>query len=626
MRISTDKAAEMTGKDDETPSAYLFAGLRLSTQNQSLSWAEEGGEPIALTSKLYHLLLTFAARPGEVLSKESIVELVWPGQFVTDAALAKQIQRLRSALPVATDGTPLVETHWGRGYRFVCPVEPEYASRSEVASHEPLARDSRPTRFYLVTSLVAALALGVVLIQDSEVSEPSPKTVKLVPVSGQSDALSEGAAEYLATRFGSAAHLTPVLKTEAPPAQATDKAGLDLFTQLQAPIAAVRLERDDESYQVWITLRSEDLISQATMRDASVHRLLERTVRWMQEETPYVKLSDRPLTNEFALSSYFEGLASSNCEVTKPFLRAAITSDERLGAAWVRLASCELSQGQALDAAATVEALLGTLKNTGDPALELDATLIAARAYRELGSEGPAREHLERALSLVEINAVSPLRRVSALAGIAMLASLDGNADGALEAHRQRLEIARSEYDLPQFIAAIQLDIAAVALISGDYDLMRSYSQDARQILEEEGDRDLLLRSYRYLITADFRNNNVDAAAQLALAARPVLAEVSDSVDLGFFMQFAAIALNARGYLSEGREYTAKLRELETAASNPFFGVFADITVFHRLYAQGKFEEAYTFAASTRARLETRDGHHSALPQALAFEALSASR
>jgi hypothetical protein len=155
---------------------------------------------------------------------------------------------------------------------------------------------------------------------------------------------------------------------------------------------------------------------------------------------------------------------------------------------------------------------------------------------------------------------------------------------------------------------------------------MRRNAEHARQYAEDTGDAALLIRSYRFLITSYFRNNDMDAAVQLALAARPLLAKAGRGADSGYFMQFAAIALNGRGHLTEGREYTAQLRGIEASTANPMFGVLADTTVFHRLYAQGRYQEGYTFAAALRSRLETDGKRHSALPQALAFEALSASR
>lgn len=632
MGPSDDVSVEISDPAERAPLAYRFAGFRLSAQHQRLERIAGGEQPTALTTKLYHLLLTFAARPREVISKESIVQAVWPGQVVTDAALAKQMQRLRKLLSTGPDDPPLIETHWGRGYRFICDVQPEYAlTDSASADKAPTPGETRDTRnpvrrvsaLALVVA-VAGLVIAVTLNQERE-APASPGTIALLPVSDPDNALSDGAAEYLAARLGPGAQLTPVMTAQASPERAAELGSLELFERRGRPVAAVHLARDEARYRLQIDLRGEDLVSQATMRDESIQRLLERAAAWMHEQTGIERRSTGN-SSEFALASYFQALIATDCDASVPFLRAAVSSDPQLLEARLRLVNCELAQGRTVDAVAGAETLLALAAGDANTGIALRARLAAARALRTLGRVDESEAHLSEAVAQLASGDVAPLQRLPALAAIAMLADMEAAPTKALAARLERLELATAEYPVPAFLAAIHLEIAEGGLVSGDYDLMRVHAEEARAIVEENGDRDGLIRSYRFLITSYFRGNKLDAAAQLALAARPLLAEINGSPDAAVFMQFAGIALNATGHLDEGRAYTAQLRQLETSTANPMFGVFADTTLFHRLFARGAFEEAYTFAASLRARLEARDGQHSALPQAIAFEALGASR
>lgn len=218
------------------------------------------------------------------------------------------------------------------------------------------------------------------------------------------------------------------------------------------------------------------------------------------------------------------------------------------------------------------------------------------------------------------------MQRMSALAAVALLANLNGSPEQALNAQQERLELALSEYPIPQFVADIHLDIAEVGLANGDYALMRTHAEAARELIEEFGSHESLVRSYRFLITSYFRANDMDAAVQLALSAGSIVDAASATPDKAYFMQFAAIALNGRGHLRAGREYSARLRKLEADSANPMYGALADMTVFHRLYAKGAYAEGYAFATSLRERIEANNNRHSSLPLALAFEAIAAAR
>ncbi|HBO13396.1 MAG TPA: hypothetical protein DD491_11480, partial [Halieaceae bacterium] len=223
-------------------------------------------------------------------------------------------------------------------------------------------------------------------------------------------------------------------------------------------------------------------------------------------------------------------------------------------------------------------------------------------------------------------NAVLPLQRLRALSALALLAELDGDGAGARILREERLTLAEREYPLPGYLAELQLDLAASALAAGDHDALREHANAARSLAEEHGDLEALLRSYRYLVASYYRDNDMDAAVQLALAARPILDRVDSAEAEGFFLQFATLALNLRGRFEEARDYTAALRTLGEHTANPMFGAIADLTVMHRRYVQGDYKAARALAAGTRQRLEADNGFHAAIPTALSFEAIAAAR
>ena len=85
----------------------------------------EGDRALELTPKLLDLLFYLLERPATLVTKEELLEQVWPGANVTDNALAQAISDLRDALDDSPSAPTYIRTVARRGYRFVAPVEAE---------------------------------------------------------------------------------------------------------------------------------------------------------------------------------------------------------------------------------------------------------------------------------------------------------------------------------------------------------------------------------------------------------------------------------------------------------------------------------------------------------------------
>jgi DNA-binding winged helix-turn-helix (wHTH) protein/tetratricopeptide (TPR) repeat protein len=80
------------------------------------------GTPLDLTPKLLDLLFYFLDRPGRLITKEELLDGVWPGANVTDNAMAQAISDLREALGDDAASPTFIRTIARRGYRFVAEV------------------------------------------------------------------------------------------------------------------------------------------------------------------------------------------------------------------------------------------------------------------------------------------------------------------------------------------------------------------------------------------------------------------------------------------------------------------------------------------------------------------------
>jgi predicted ATPase/DNA-binding winged helix-turn-helix (wHTH) protein len=100
------------------------------------------GEEIRLGSRALDILIALASRPGQILSKDDLTQLVWRGAFVEETALRVGISAVRKAL--GNGGDRYIATLPGRGYCFVLDVE-NSASKSTRGS--PNIKHLEPQRF-----------------------------------------------------------------------------------------------------------------------------------------------------------------------------------------------------------------------------------------------------------------------------------------------------------------------------------------------------------------------------------------------------------------------------------------------------------------------------------------------
>jgi DNA-binding winged helix-turn-helix (wHTH) protein len=90
----------------------------------------KGERALDLTPKLLDLLFYLVERPEALVTKEALLDGVWPGANVTDNALAQAVSELRDALGDEPSSPTYIRTVARRGYRFIAPVETAVESRA----------------------------------------------------------------------------------------------------------------------------------------------------------------------------------------------------------------------------------------------------------------------------------------------------------------------------------------------------------------------------------------------------------------------------------------------------------------------------------------------------------------
>jgi DNA-binding winged helix-turn-helix (wHTH) protein len=114
---------------------YLFGPFRA---DQAAYRVSKGERLLDLTPKLLDLLFYLLERPATLVTKEQLLDAVWPDANVTDNALAQAVSELREALGDSASSPTYIKTVARRGYRFIAPVDVEPAADPEQA--RPAAR------------------------------------------------------------------------------------------------------------------------------------------------------------------------------------------------------------------------------------------------------------------------------------------------------------------------------------------------------------------------------------------------------------------------------------------------------------------------------------------------------
>jgi DNA-binding winged helix-turn-helix (wHTH) protein len=106
-------------KSKRIPKTYRFGCFTLDEAEQQLL---RNNKPVRLAPKAFDVLLVLIQNRGCLVTKEKLLEEVWPDTFVEEANLSVNVANLRKALDEGDDELRCIETVPKRGYRFVALV------------------------------------------------------------------------------------------------------------------------------------------------------------------------------------------------------------------------------------------------------------------------------------------------------------------------------------------------------------------------------------------------------------------------------------------------------------------------------------------------------------------------
>ncbi len=114
-----------------------FGSYRLEPSNEQL-W--RGKRRIRLTRKAFLVLRSLADQPGQLITKDALLEAVWPETVVSEGSLSRCIRELRKALGDDPKTPQYIQTVHRQGFRFIATVQ-RPASRFTI----PRLQSTTPT-------------------------------------------------------------------------------------------------------------------------------------------------------------------------------------------------------------------------------------------------------------------------------------------------------------------------------------------------------------------------------------------------------------------------------------------------------------------------------------------------
>jgi len=113
---------------------YLFEEYAFDTDRRELY---RGADVVSVAPQAFDLLEYLIRNREHVVSKDDLINAIWNGRIVSDAALTTRLNAARNVIGDTGEEQRLIKTLPRKGFRFIGPVREEGGKSSKVPETEP---------------------------------------------------------------------------------------------------------------------------------------------------------------------------------------------------------------------------------------------------------------------------------------------------------------------------------------------------------------------------------------------------------------------------------------------------------------------------------------------------------
>lgn len=620
---------------------YRFGNCELRLKSRELLF---DGQVVALEPRVFDLLAFLLHNRERVVTKDELLEAVWPGTFVSETSLSRGVMKARRAVGDDADSQHSIKTVHGRGYRFVAElvlpeVPPETGVADEVPASESGTADvdagrQRPGRTALVVGAFAVALAVLATLVVPQFREPAiePGTdvprVAVLPIEnntgdpnldwvrfGLMDVLAGQLQQQSGLGVTASGDVVAILERHGgepeAPVGALGSVENRLLNQLGAThVVRTVLERPGQLYRLGAEILTRDGIrSEVELLGneplgliTELRRVVDDRVAGPRRTTLVARvISDDVFVNE-AYARGRDQMLRGNLDDAYTLLQAAVGQEPENFWARHALATVTLNRGDADAAADMLAGLVEEARRDGLPLEEATALFVLGNTHLRRDSHDEARRLYEEALAGFEALDMS-FEQGQVLNNLAIVV---GGRQNLTEerALLERAAAAFAEAGLETTPGYILGGLANNALDRGQLEDAQRYFEEGLTAFREQGLKNqeaVLLYSLSQV--AQFRG---DFAASRALAeqSRDIARDIGQRYGEVASLRRLGAAIRAEGDLDAAeavyRESLALSREI--GARTNAAATLTELAEIARLH--GRHEEAAQLVAESAVIVE----------------------
>ncbi|WP_395374003.1 winged helix-turn-helix domain-containing protein [Marinicella sp. W31] len=572
---------------------YTAGDLEVSPHQRTVL---KKGTLLSVSKKSFDTLITLLAAKGDVVTKDDLIAAVWPGQIVTDAALNKQITRLRNTIDTDNE-TSLITTVRGVGFSMALPVQVKNPVE-EISAR-------RGFKYAVLAAIFALLLVWVFFSTQRNTSESdvvtNELTVAMMPSDLNADWLSSGSVNYVAQQLK---------KNRSIEAIASEK---DWFRKIKPQQLAFELvqaegidyallvdsQQNDDEFKADLILRNVGgIVAQEEIVAISLPLLFEKIENWVLLALPLTLESTEPTEpikrSDYVLESYLRALAAEyerDYVAAAQLLQTAVTEDGTFIEAWLRLAAVEAELAHYQKALGLTETIGNLTGLQAEQRLELE--LVKARILIYLNKLEEAQKWVDASITSAE-KQNNKQALIRALSNQTLIHDRYGEINAeTLESLRKQLALVERHHPLPNNIAILNRNIAVGLWHTGNHAQAKVLLAEAIEQFERAGQAAGLFSAYRLQADIEYSLGRHGEALLILEKAEYLVQQVDEPILIARFLMSKARNQLEWGLKQEALDSIDALNQLGVNYSTQqakvkAYVILVELHVSYRQFAQAR--------------------------------------